>query len=468
MSNWVLAIGFLYGCGLILALVRARHSTRNDNDFLTGGANIGSIVGGLTVAATLFSTFTLMGMPDLFRKHGVGAWIFLGVADCALAFVALWFGVNIRRRIQSNKFRGMSNWLKTQYGSRHAANVYLLGVFVFMVPYVAIQIKGVSMFLNAALPNAMPIWAWSVAIVSIIVLYSEAGGLKAIVFADSIQGSVLFIATVIVATRCIQHFEGISSMFDAVESTQAALLSLPGPSGLFSTQFLLASIIAIICIPITQPQMTVRLVIMKNTRSLARMAIMLGIFSFVLILATLPIGFYGAVLYPNHSTAEFVIQVLVHDQIPLIGAIIVIGLIGAAISTADSQLFALGTEFRSCVESTKLRTVSVVRGAVVLFAVAALVVSLVSDTHIVLLARTSFSGTSLLAPMILAAVFFPSRLHRVVPIITGIGLIVFLISISSPMPNSLFGVRVELALFIVISVTTIFATKRLSKIVSDG
>ena len=28
-----------------------------------------------------------MGMPDFFRTHGIGAWIFLGVADAAVAFV---------------------------------------------------------------------------------------------------------------------------------------------------------------------------------------------------------------------------------------------------------------------------------------------------------------------------------------------------------------------------------------------
>ena len=91
MSGWVLGIGALYLGALVYAALHARASNRSDHDFLTAGSNLGSLFGCLTVAATLFSTFTLMGMPDLFRSHGVGAWFFLGIADCALAFVALWF-----------------------------------------------------------------------------------------------------------------------------------------------------------------------------------------------------------------------------------------------------------------------------------------------------------------------------------------------------------------------------------------
>ncbi len=454
MTGWILAVGALYLGALVYAAMHARASNQSDHDFLTAGSNLGSLVGCLTVAATLFSTFTLMGMPDLFRSHGVGAWFFLGVSDCALAFSALWFGVNIRRRINVRKFRGFSGWLSEQYDSRHAAYVYLLGIFVFLVPYVAIQIKGISLFLDSILPGVMPSWAWSVAIVSVILLYSETGGLKAIVFADSIQGLVLFGATLIIAAGCIAHFGGIGAMFDSIESSSPALLSLPGPAGLFTFQFLVASFLAIVMIPVTQPQMSIRLVIMRDTPSLARMAVLLGLFSFMLIVATLPIGFYGAALYPDDTTANFVARVLVHDQSPVIAAVVIVGLIAAAISTADSQLFALGSELRAGASSDRFQSLSVVRGAVVVFAVAALVVSLVSNTHIVLLARTSFAGTSLLAPMILAAVFFPARLHRLIPLVAAAGLLAFLASISGLLEDTVLNMRVDLVVFVAVALAT--------------
>ncbi len=457
MNKWILIIGAAYFCMLVVAALRARRSNHSDNDFLLAGSNLGSLVGCLTVAATLFSTFTLMGMPDLFRNHGIGAWIFLGISDCALAFVALWFGINIRRRISAKDFSGFSDWLGKMYCGRHATYVYLFGIFVFLVPYVAIQIKGISLFLSSIIPNVMPSWAWSVAIVSVILAYSELGGLKAIIFADAVQGLVLFSATIIIATTCVSYFGGIELMFDSIESTSPALLSTPGPSGLFTFQFLVASFLAFAMIPVTQPQMSTRLIIMRDNSSLARMAVLLSIFSFLLVLATLPIGLYGAALYPTSATGEFIANVLVYDQLPVVAAMVIVGLIAAAISTADSQLFALGSELRSGFSDLNKKSLSLMRVAIVIFALSALVVSLVSNTHIVLLARTSFAGSSLLAPMILSAVFFPKQINYAIPILTGFGLLTFLASIFGLIDNMLWGLRMDLLTFLMVSFGTIIA-----------
>ena len=455
MNKWILIIGATYLCALVVAALRARRSNHSDNDFLLAGSNLGSLVGCLTVAATLFSTFTLMGMPDLFRNHGIGAWIFLGVSDCALAFVALWFGINIRRRISAEEFSGFSDWLGKMYRGRHATYVYLFGIFVFLVPYVAIQIKGISLFLSSIIPNAMPSWAWSIAIVSIILAYSEMGGLKAIIFADAVQGLILFSATIVIASTCVSYFGGIDLMFDSIESTSPALLSTPGPSGLFTFQFLVASFLAFAMIPVTQPQMSTRLIIMRDNSSLARMAVLLSIFSFLLVLATLPIGLYGAALYPTSTTGEFIANVLVYDQLPIVAAMVVVGLIAAAISTADSQLFALGSELRSGFAGLNKNSLSLMRGAIVIFALSALIVSLVSNTHIILLARTSFAGSSLLAPMILSAVFFPKQLNYGIPLLTGFGLIIFLASIFGLIDNVLWGLRMDLLTFLMVFFGTI-------------
>lgn len=455
MNKWILIIGATYLFTLVVAALYARRSNHSDNDFLLAGSNLGSLVGCLTVAATLFSTFTLMGMPDLFRNHGIGAWIFLGISDCALAFVALWFGINIRRRISAEEFSGFSDWLGKMYRGRHATYVYLFGIFVFLVPYVAIQIKGISLFLSSIIPNVMPSWAWSIAIVSIILAYSEMGGLKAIIFADAVQGLVLFSATIIIASTCVSYFGGIDLMFDSIESTSPALLSTPGPSGLFTFQFLLASFLAFAMIPVTQPQMSTRLIIMRDNSSLARMAVLLSIFSFLLVLATLPIGLYGAVLYPTSTTGEFIANVLVYDQLPIVAAMVVVGLIAAAISTADSQLFALGSELRSGFSDLNKKSLSLMRGAIVIFALSALIVSLVSNTHIVLLARTSFAGSSLLAPMILSAVFFPKQLNYAIPLLTGFGLMIFLASIFGLVDNVLWGLRMDLLTFLMVFFGTI-------------
>ncbi|MGI9235042.1 MAG: sodium:solute symporter family transporter, partial [Woeseiaceae bacterium] len=235
MLTWFLILGGVYVAGLVAATVGARNQTHSADDFMTAGRDLGILLGSLTVAATLFSTFTLLGMPDFFRTHGVGAWFFLAVSDGALAFTVIWFGAHLRRRASENgTFSGLAGLLHNCFGTRWAGILYLAGIFIFLIPYVAVQIRGVSVFMNAIFPEAMPVWGWATLLVAIMLTYSELGGLKAIVYADAIQGLILLSATLAVAYGCIANFGGIVEMFDQVEAKTAALLSVPGPNGLFS------------------------------------------------------------------------------------------------------------------------------------------------------------------------------------------------------------------------------------------
>jgi|GEM_PF-229857 len=463
MTTWLWILGSLYLGGLVFATLGARSQSHSSDDFMMAGSDLGFIVGCLTVAATLFSTFTLLGMPDFFRTHGVGAWIFLAVSDTALAFVIIWFGAHLRRRAKEHDFQGIAGLMRSIYGSRWAGYVYLAGIFIFLVPYVAIQIRGIGIFMNATFPEFLPVWGWSILIVAVMLTYSELGGLKAIIYADALQGVILMTVALVIAYGCISHFGSISAMFSEVRATNEALLSTPGPEGLLSTQFLLASFLVIILVPITQPQMTTRLVIMRDLKSMHRMAVMLGLFAIVLILAIVPIGMYGAAKYAELPTSEFLFRALIHDQAPIIAAAVAIGLIAAAISTADSLLFALGSELRSMLSGDEKTVMRYTKGAIVFFALLALVVAILSNDQLVLLARVSFAGTAILAPFILAALLSRRAPGPELIVATALGLALFLGSVTQAIPDTLnwvpmgLSLRLDLALLMGLSLFTLIS-----------
>lgn len=449
MLTWFLLLVGVYIAGLVAATIGARQQTQNADDFMTAGRDLGILLGSLTVAATLFSTFTLLGMPDFFRTHGIGAWIFLAVSDGALAFTVIWFGAHLRRRAAAEgSFNGLAGLLRSCFSSRWAGLVYLAGIFVFLIPYVAVQIRGVSIFMNAIFPEALPAWGWATLLVAVMLTYSELGGLKAIIYADAIQGLILLAATVTVAYGCIANFGGIAELFDQVEARNTALLSVPGPAGLFTSQFLIASFIVIVLVPVTQPQISIRLAIMRNFASLRRMAVLLGLFAMIVILATIPIGFYGAVHYADASAAEFLVGTLITDQAPLVAAAVAIGLIAAAISTADSQLFALGAELRSLMAGDEETVMRRTRLSIFCFAVASLAVALMSSDQLVLLARVSFAGTALMGPFILAGILARRAPGIEIIVATGIALAVFLGSVLGVVPQVVGPLRLDLLLLI--------------------
>ncbi len=455
MTLWLWIIGGAYLAVLVYATIHSRRQTKSADDYVLAGSNVGLFLGFLTFSATVFSTFTLMGMPDFFRTHGVGAWIFLAVSDGGMVFLILALGLYLRRRVAERGFKGMSGLLSECYGKRWGGYVYFAGAFLFLVPYVAIQIRGIGIFLEAAFPQTLPFWGWATLIVVVMLIYSEIGGLKAIIYSDALQGVLLMIVTWIVALGCIRYFGGVGAMFEQVGQVNEALLSTPGPNGLFSFQFLLASFFAILMYPFTQPQVAVRIIIMKDGGSMRRMAVAVGVFAIMLIMATIPIGMYGAVRYADLSVSDFLVNVLMFDQAPIIGAAVAIGLIAAAMSTADSQIFALGAEVRSLISGTERAVMLRTKLAIVFFAVAALVFAVLSNDQLVLLARVSFAGTAMLGPLVLAGIFSKRPPGSEVLVITALGVIVFGLSSLGVIPGTIGSVRMDLFLFGVLGIFTV-------------
>jgi len=459
-TYWLALVGAVYFVALVIATWSARRATHGESDYMLAGSNLGAALGCLTFGATLFSTFTLMGMPDFFRTHGVGAWIFLGVADAAVAFVILWYAAHLRRAASTVDFKGIAGLISARYRSRAAGYLYLAGLFVFLIPYVAVQIRGIGILLNAAYPQTLPIWAWSLAIVVTLLIYSEIGGLKAIIYSDALQGLVLLVVTWLIAYGCVKEFGGIAALMQQIDATEPALLSVPGPHGLFTFQFMLASLLAILALPITQPQLATRLVIMKNTTEAKRMAVAVGVFSMLVIVPTIAIGLHGAIAYRGADTAAFLAAALIHDQAPYIAAIVAVGLVAAAMSTADSQLFALGGELRSLLRADEPRAMRWTRTAIALFAAAAYGFAIMSADQLVLMARVSFAGTAMLAPLILTGVLSRSAKATYLLPATVVGLLVFLLSVLGLIPATIGGLRLDLALFALLSLIALAGQRR--------
>lgn len=451
MLKWLIILGVLYIGVLIFLSWKSKKTIHSANDFMLGGAKIGLVLGFMTFAATLFSTFTLMGMPDFSRKNGVGAWIFLTFSDAVMVFFILWFGFYLRKKVGQNPFHGMSALLQKCYNNKQVGYLYFACVFIFLIPYVAIQIRGVSIFLHAAFPNFISIWIWAVLIVVVMMVYSELGGLKAIIYADFLQGTLLLIVVWLIAFNCLNEVGGWSALFEKTQAINKQLLTAPGPNKLLTPQFLIASCIAILMIPVTQPQLSTRLVIMKDYNALKRMAVAVGIFATLVILPTIIIGLYGSIYYTEASTAEFLGGVLLSEQNNVIASLTIIGLFAAAMSTSDSQLFAMGNEVRGLMQLKESQSLRPIRLFILLFSISALLFSLISSDELVLLARLSFSGTAIMGPLIILGILANKPQGLFMVWISLLGLLVFILTQFNILPQKIGLLRMDLLIMIVLS-----------------
>lgn len=455
MKYWILIFGVAYAGMLVFASLKSYKKGRSVEDFMLAGSNVGIILGVLTYAAALFSTFTFLGMPDFFRRHGVGAWIFLAVSDGAMVFFILWFGYHIRMKVKKMGFKGVAGMISNCYGNKWAGYTIFLTAFLFLIPYVGIQIQGIAIFMGAAFPDFIPSWGWAVGIVVVMLVYSEVGGFKAIVYSDAIQGVLLLTVLWIIGYNCLSEFGGIGAMFDKIEADNVALLSTPGPEGLFSAQFFLASMIAIVMIPVTQPQLTTRLVVMKSMKSMHLMAVAVGAFAILVITPTIFIGMYGASFLKDsveglplaQQASAFFKETFLYRQPNFVAALALVGLIAAGLSTTNAQIFALGSELRGLLNMEEKKVMRITKMGIFIFALIALLFSELIKDQIALLARVSFAGTALMGPMILLGILSDRKVSTLIIYSSFIGLVIFLLSLGGIIPASYFGIRLDLILF---------------------
>ncbi len=447
MKTWIWILGAMYVALLLFASLKSYKKGRSAEDFMLAGSNVGIILGVLTYAAALFSTFTFLGMPDFFRMHGIGAWIFLAVSDGAMVFFILWFGYHIRMKVKKLGFRGVAGLLSNCYGNEWAGYVIFASAFLFLIPYVGIQVQGIAIFMNAAFPGSLPSWGWATVIVVIMLVYSEVGGFKAIIYSDAIQGLLLLAVIWIIGSRCLSHFGSISAMFETISQVDERLLSTPGPRGLFTPQFFLASMIAIVMIPVSQPQFTTRIVVMKSMKTMHLMAVAVGAFAILVITPTIFIGMYGAHLYQDASMDEFFSRTFLFDQPGFIAALAIVGLIAAGLSTTNAQIFALGSELRGLLKGSEEKVMRWTKIGIFVFALIALFFSELISDQIALLARVSFAGTATMAPMIILGILSDRKISPVIIYISGAGLLIFLLSLGGMVPDHIAGIRMDLLVF---------------------
>ena len=433
---------------LAYASYKSYQKNRSSQEFMLAGSSLGVFLGFMTFSAALFSAFTFQGMPDFFRQNGIGAWIFLAFSDGAMVFFILWFGQKLRKKAREKGFKGVAGLVTDIYGSKLAGYLLFLSSFLFLIPYAAIQIRGISVFFDAAFPEFLPRWGWSLILVTLMILYAEIGGFKAMVYSDAIQGTILLVVLWMIAVTCIYKLGGMQSLFEQVATADIKLLSTPGPKGLFNWQFLLGSLIAVVMIPVTQPQMTTRLVVMKNLTSMKKMAYSVGIFAILVILATVFIGMYGAVKYPGSTAQEFWSGALLYDQLHPVAGLAIVGLFAACLSTTNSQIFALGNELRSLLPGEEKKVMYITKIFLFVFSVLVMIFASLMGDQIALLARVSFTGTAMMAPVILAGVIMKQKPGKELLVVSLIALVVFLASIAKIVPSKIGVMQLDIALYI--------------------
>jgi solute:Na+ symporter, SSS family len=390
-----------------------------------------------TFAATLFSAFFMIGIPGFLLTHGLVTWPYVIFGD-VLGMLGLFFvGKKIieRRTGFGNEITPLDLFLPTKL----AKILFLLGTSIFILPYLSVQISGFGKLIESATSGNISFFLASSIGLIIIYLYSLLAGIRGVAFSDLFQGILLLVCSIVVGYyMTFEMFDGPADLFSRIQKSHPDLLLSPGPKNVFSYGLLISGCILFASIPITQPQFLTRYLLIKNKepiKYLRHISIGMGLIIAIGALAVLPVGLGGAIIYPNLKSGDLLMGTFLADHLPnWFGGLFTVGVLAAAMSTADSILFSLGQIFSHDVYKNMININTSEEGELLagksfifILAFIALLLGTGNSRLIVSLSSLSFAGTLQLLPAIIGGLWFKNAWQHssTISIIIGIGMMFF-------------------------------------------
>jgi SSS family solute:Na+ symporter len=359
---------------LVFGIRGYRQSQDTEEDYYLAGRDQGWLVSALTIMATFFSSFALLGAPGMVYRDGVVFALFsLNVPVAGVAVYVL--GSRIRRIGQARGFLTPADMIADHYGSPVALRllVALVGV-LYAVPYVVIQIQagGIlsQMLFNS--PQAFEIGAIVLSVVTM--LYIMIGGMRSVAWTDVVQG-ILLVGGMLLAGFCaVAVVGGPVAFFEAVAKLPPKSLTAPGTTGHWRPEILFTASLFASIGSMIQPAQWMRFYAARSDEVLRRgalifAAVLTGCFFFGVML----VGLGGQVLYPlvdgagaylmdagghvlphpmvGETARDFdrILVVVLQNHLPdllgsfgaVLAALVLVAIMAAAMSTADSNLHAM-------------------------------------------------------------------------------------------------------------------------------
>jgi len=455
----------IFYCGVLIfnGYIGWRRSRAEMDDYFLAGRAQGWIVTSLTLMATFFSSFAVLGASGMLYRHGIGFVLFSLNVPIAGALIFI-FGKRMWKLGKKFNFVTPADMMAHFFQSDVVRVLYALVGLIYVIPYIVIQVKGGGYIFSEITRGRISFnaGAWMLAVIAI--LYVVAGGLRSVAWNDVFQGTVLLIGMILGGVVTITAFGGVRQLFEKVATVSPAFLTVPGPEGYWSIPMLFTYVLVGSFGTMVSPAQWIRYYAARSPAVLKRAAV---VFSTLLTMGYLFgvtfVGLGGRYLFPGIKPDAVFLRVL-STYLPLVlASIVATSVTAAAISTADSNLHALSAILTRDIYIRFLRPKAsgregVIVGRLIIIGatVCALWIALTQPGMIVPIGFISMAAAMQLAPPVMALFWWP-RVNKQ-GVVAGIlaGLLTLYVLRSSPLGIhfGFWGFLVNSAVMVLVSLAT--------------
>lgn len=455
-----------------IAVLSRQGAANSMSGYFLGNRQMNGFVSALSYSATTYSAFMMVGLAGLTYAGGVGALGFEIIYFAGVSLVAI-FGPRFWAVGKKFGFVTPSEMLGHRYNSKPVAMAVAIASCIFLIPYSAVQLAGVGYLLEGMTDGAITFTTGVVMATVIAVFFSYIAGIRSVMWTDSLQALMMIVASTLVAFLVIQGLGGFSGLFGTLEAEHPAALTVPGP-GLFSLVTFLGLSIPWFFFSLSNPQVSQRLFMPASLPAMRQMLIGFLVFGFIYTLVSVLWGFSALAAFPDLARADLATPTLLASDLvpPVLGVIVMVGIMAAAVSTIDSIMLTLAAMFSRDVYTNAKPGVNEKRqllvGKIVVPVIALLALGF-AELQLDLIAVLSVAASSGLVAMVPAIIgaFYWKRGTAAGALASIVGTSVFVLVMYATgnsllgLPAGIWGIVVAAALFVGVSfITTPHAASR--------
>jgi Na+/proline symporter len=344
-----LLFSFVIGYFLLLLVVAWYTSRNSDNEsFFIGNRNSNWMLVAFGMIGTSLSGVTFVSVPGNVGKESfaylqITLGYLIGYAVIAFVLLPLYYRLNLT---------SIYNYLSSRLGFRS----YKIGATFFILSRTlgaTARLYLVVRILQDAILSSfhVPFWATTLVILIMILLYTYEGGVKTIVFTDTLQTTCMLAGLIVCVVMILNKMDiGFSSALSAMadSGTSKIFFTDPGSKLFFVKQILAGAFITITMTGMDQEMMQKNISVrtlkdsQKNVMTLS--VIMLVVISLFLFLGGL-LHLYADKLNLVETGDKLFPAVALSHMPPIVSVIFIIALISALFPSADGAITALTSSF---------------------------------------------------------------------------------------------------------------------------
>jgi sodium/proline symporter len=408
---------------LAIGIYAWRKSTANASEYMLGGRQLGPGVAALSAGASDMSGWLLMGLPGAIYLAGLSqAWIGIGLVVGAYANYRL-VAPRLRTYTEvANDAITIPDFLEERFADRsHALRILsAVVIIVFFTLYTSAgMVSGGKLAVSAF---GMDYRTGILMTAAVVVAYTLFGGFLAVSLTDFVQGCIMFVALVIVPIVAFDQFGSFADLGASIGRVEADKALAPGA---FTSLFTGTTIVGVISAAawglgyFGQPHIIVRFMAVRSVRDIPTMRRIGMGWMIVALIGALATGYVGAAYVRNTGSSIvdsetifiFFSQVLFS---PLVTGFLLAAILAAIMSTISSQLLVSSSSLTEDIYTLVKRTpasdrelVTIGRGAVLVVAIVAALLSFDPDSSILGLVSNAWAGFgAAFGPLILASLLW--------------------------------------------------------------